>query len=58
MGFNRLKAMDFYRKIPRCDPPRPPGPPPPVLPGAAGSPGAGGGGDPPLTGAFACAAGI
>ena len=37
MGFNRLKAMDFYRKIPRCA-----APParPPILPGVAG----GGGG--------------
>ena len=33
MGFNRLKAMDFYRKIPRCA-----APParPPILPGVAG----------------------
>ena len=54
MGFNRLKAMDFYRKIPRCA-----APParPPILPGVAG----GGGGrvcNPPLTGPFARAAGI
>ena len=51
MGFNRLKAMDFYRKIPRCA-----APParPPILPGVAG--GRGGGTcvcNPPLTGPFA-----